>query len=199
MKRVHFTALSAAYRRDQWRAVCPHPPRSPQLSISLGRRPIESERTDWMLDKLIDGRTEARTRAHSWGLRRRLTGQIDRLTESRIAAAAAAEKAIAAWIEIEIEAKSNVYLSQAAQCVPIGGNAIKYSASIQWFSDILSIHKGRFRCGRRGNSIWILRDILFATLTAWAIHTGWTVTPFAREIWTQACEDFFWKDSPYTL
>lgn len=51
---------------------------------------------------------------------KRLTGvggnwQTDGLTELLLP-----KKAIEAWIEIEIEAESNVYLSQAAHCVPMG-------------------------------------------------------------------------------
>lgn len=61
-----------------------------------------------MLDKLIDWRTEARPDGQGWQ-------GIDKLTELLLP-----KKAIEAWIEIEIEAESNVYLSQAAHCVPMG-------------------------------------------------------------------------------
>lgn len=69
-----------------------------------------------MLDKLIDWRAEARPDGQKGGV-----GGIDRLTDwqSQELLLPLPKKAIEAWIEIEIEAESNVYLSQAAHCVPM--------------------------------------------------------------------------------
>lgn len=167
LKRVHFTApLSAAYQRDPPPpyALLSPPPCSLQLSAAVDKPRmaywkqaygLNAWQTDWLTSRGKARRTEGRG-GGNW--------QTDRLTESRIVAAAAQKSNWSMNWNWNWSRKQRL-LKPSCALRPDGGNAIKYPASwvnrryIHIYIDIcsmLSIHKGRFRYG--GNSIWMFRN-----------------------------------------